>query len=54
MNLVTHRFATRGLIYTKSWMKYKVEQNMNVINLYPVSRGANNCTRNKITVKPIR
>lgn len=53
MNMVIHCFATWGLIYTSSWMKYKVKQNMNVINLYPVSIGANNCTRNKITVKLI-
>ena len=54
MNLVIHCFSTWGLIYTSSWMKYKVKQNMNVINLYSVSTGANNCTRNKIIVKPIR
>lgn len=35
-------------------MKHKVKQNTNVINLYLVSRGANNCTRNEITVQPIR
>lgn len=53
MNVVIHCFATWGLIYTSSLMKYKVKQNMNVINFFPVSIGANNCTRNKLTVKLI-
>lgn len=40
MNLPIHCFSTWVIIYISSWMKYKVQQNMNTINLYLVSIAA--------------
>lgn len=48
MNLPIHCFSTWVIIYISSWMKYKVQQNMNTINLYLVSIAANNCNKNRI------